>query len=310
VVPTRIEIIEKTGVSKARSLAGRGFGVERGGKVVLHPVEVAYLAALGNSVYLGNKKLGLEEVFRWCFSDRKNVLLFFVYRDLRDRGRKVRVSGDKIVGRDIYIPISERDELVFPELIKKKCILAVVDEEGDVTYYRFDRWDERGEQEGEPEPFTGVFAGDRVVTEITSVFERYFYGSMARNVVTLSLVEAVYLYEAGILRLDVSAKELLEEARRTEENFDIRYIFYRDLKKRRFVVKTGFKFGSDFRVYEKVESANDLPHSTSLIKVGEKMKASEMASHVRVASAVRKRMVFGFLKNGKPEYVFFERIKV
>ncbi len=308
-IPTRIDIVSRTGVSKARSLSGRGFGSERGGKVVLHPVEVAYLSLCGASVYMGKRKLEVEEVLSWCFSDRKNVLLFFVYRDLRDRGRKVRISGDRLICRDIFIPVSERDELVFSEL-PDKCIVAVVDEEGDVTYYRFGRWDERGNQMEELETFTGIFAGDRVLTSNRAVFEKYFYGSLARNVVTLSLVEAAYLCEMGVLKLDVPVDELLREARKAGENFEVRYAIYRDLKERKFVVKTGFKFGSDFRVYEEVRKAGDLPHSKFLVKAGEKMRASEMASHVRVASAVRKKMVFGFLKGENVEYVFFERVKV
>ncbi len=313
---TKIEIRGNAGISRAKSLLNRGFGVERGGKIVLHPVEVAYLACNPSySVYEGGKKLELEDVFRWCFSNRENVLLFFVYRDLRDRGRRVRIQGNRIVEKKVYLPVSERDILRFSEFSLKSGlkpdILAVVDEEGDVTYYRLWKWDETGEQEGEPEPFTGVFAGDRVVTNCMHVFERFFYGSMSKGLVTLSLVEAVYLSERGILSLDVSGEELLREAKRVEENFEERYRVYRDLKSRKFVVKTGFKFGSDFRVYDRVESVRDLPHSKYLIKVAEEMRASEMASHARVASTVRKKMVFCYFNSeGEPEYICFERVKV
>ncbi len=302
----RIDLKEDYGVTKARTLAGRGFGVERGGYVILHPVEVAYLSTTGNSVYSGNRKLGVSEVLKWCFRDRKNVLLFFVFRDLRSRGKRVRVLENLVVGREVYRPVSEREVVDFQELYGSKSILAVVDEEGDVTYYRTSTWDCYGNHEEKIDEFNGIFAGDRVVTDRKDVFEKYFYGSMKDGVVTLSLIEAFYLLEEGKLKLDVSKTELLEAAKSVEENFEERYLYYRDLKERMFVVKTGFKFGSDFRVYEKVESCRDLPHSKYLVKVAEKMKASEMASHVRVANAVRKKMVFCF--SGK--YLCVERVRV
>jgi tRNA-intron endonuclease len=36
-----------------------------------------------------------------------------------------------------------------------------------------------------------------------------------------------------------------------ERNFHARFIVYSDLRERGFLVKTGFKFGCDFRVYER-----------------------------------------------------------
>ncbi len=302
----RIDLKSDFGVSKAKTLIRRGFGVDRGNIVVLHPVEVAYLSVNGYSVYLSNKKLELLEVLKWCFQNKENVLLFFVFKDLRDRGRKVRISGKYLVGKDVFYPISERDFVDFSEIYGKKFILAVVDEEGDVTYYKHYPWDCVGEQKEEIEKFNAVFAGDRVVTGENHIFEKYFYGSIKGNVVTLSLVEALYLLEKGKLNLNIKKEELVREARKIEENFDDRFKLYKDLKKRNFVVKTGFKFGSDFRVYEKVRSIKELPHSKYLVKIAKKMKASEIASHVRVANAVRKKMVFYFNNN----YLCFERIKI
>ncbi len=301
----RIDIKGEFGVSNARTLLRRNFGVQRGNNILLHPVEVAYLAVKGCSVYR-NKKLDVMEVLKWCFENRDNVLLFFAFRDLRDRGRRVRISGKLLVGKDVFYPVSERETISFSEIYGKNFILAVVDEEGDVTYYKHYPWNCFGKQEEEIEEFEAIFAGDRVVTSERKVFEKYFYGSSSGEIVTLSLVEAMYLAEKGKMKLNLEVEELRREAERVEKNFATRYELYKDLKNRNFVVKTGFKFGSDFRVYEKVECSKNIPHSIYLVKIAEEMKASELASHVRVAGTVRKKMLFYFDR----KYICFERVKI
>ncbi|RUM33056.1 MAG: tRNA-intron lyase [Archaeoglobus sp.] len=305
----RIDVFEDYGVSRSKNLARRGFGRERGNSVLLHPVEVAYLSTKGCSVYLNEKKLNITEILKWCFKKKENTLLFFVFSDLRNRGRKIKVEENFIVGNEIFVPISERDFVDFREIVGRKFNLAIVDEEGDVTYYKHSEWNCVGRHRENIKPFDGVFAGDRVLTCNKEIFEKFFYGSMNDGIVNLSLVEAVYLAEKGLLKLDVSNEKLKYTARQMEKKFEERYAVYRDLKDRGFVVKTGFKFGSDFRVYEKVENLRDLPHSKYLVKVAERIRASELASHVRVARAVRKKMVFCFDIKGL-RYICIERIKV
>ena len=306
---TRIDLSQDYGVSLSKNLSRRGFGVERGNRILLHPVEVAYLATAGNRVYLNGRELSVLEVLRWCFKRRENVLLFFAYRDLRNRGKRIRVDGNFLAGKHVFLPVSERDFLNFEDICGKNFYLAVVDEEGDVTYYRHFEWDCTGEQEEDIPRFEGVFAGDRVVTTAKHVFEKFFYGSLRDGVVTLSLVEALYLLEKGVIELDVSREELVKVALDVEKNFLDRYTVYRDLKERGFVVKTGFKFGSDFRVYEKVESTRDLPHSKYLVKVADGMRISDIASHVRVAGVVRKKMLFCF-DTERLRYLCIERVRI
>ena len=121
------------------------------------------------------------------------------------------------------------------------------------------------------------------------------------------MIESLYLAEKGFLE-GVEVKEL---QKLVGDNFR-KYEVYKDLKRRKFVVKTGFKFGSDFRVYDKVESIDDLPHSKYLVTVVDDRDISmgEIVRAVRLAHNVRKRMVFAF-KNGDREcYLTVERIKV
>jgi len=99
---------------------------------------------------------------------------------------------------------------------------------------------------------------------------------------------------------------LVEIAKEIERNFERKYAVYSDLKRRGFVVKTGFKFGSEFRVYRKVESVDDLPHSEFLVDIADDLRLTDLARAVRLAHSVKKKMVFAFGE----KYLCFERVKV
>lgn len=85
----------------------------------------------------------------------------------------------------------------------------------------------------------------------------------------LSLIEACYLHEKG--RLDVYEDEIkcsldyLIDLLKNKEIYG-KYIVFRDLKDRGYVIKTGFKYGSDFRLYNREEVLEkDIP--TILLKL-------------------------------------------
>ena len=72
------------------------------------------------------------------------------------------------------------------------------------------------------------------------------------------------------------------------------YIVYRDLRNRGYIVKTGFKYGSEFRLYERGKSPGD-GHSNYLVKVANENSEflmSDLSSYVRVAHGVNKKLLF------------------
>ncbi|MGC8609192.1 MAG: tRNA-intron lyase, partial [Thermoplasmata archaeon] len=72
------------------------------------------------------------------------------------------------------------------------------------------------------------------------------------------------------------------------------------------IVKSGFKYGAHFRVYLKdIDSHADL-----LVHVMNREEDWNIISRaVRVASSVKKKMVFSSIVDGKIKYVSIERIK-
>jgi tRNA-intron endonuclease len=191
---------------------------------------------------------------------------------------------------------------------KGEFVLAVVDEESEITYYRVYVPKLRGKAELIKEKVKGFLAGDRVLTGSKDIFERFFYGSEKDGLVALSILEALYLGQKGILEIE---KDLKEVAERIERDFEERYELYRDLKEKGLVVKTGFKFGSDFRVYDEITDVSQLPHSKYLVSnVKGELSLPEISRAVRLANSVRKKMVFSFKSNGSRKYLILDRIKV
>jgi len=303
-----------------KNLEKRDFGVKREDKIVLHPVEAVYLSFKGTiAVRIEDKLLSPEEVLEGCAGLNPSFTpIYFVYYDLRERGHRVKPKEEMLVGREFFIPTSEREHLNFygiMNVLHMKPILAVVDEESEITYYRLYEPEMVGRQEEEIENFSGVFAGDRVVTDNRDVFEKHFYGSFS-GTVTLSLIESLYLLESGVLDVysrgeKLTFQELWKISLSLERNLERRYSVYKDLKSRKFVVKTGFKFGGDFRLYEEVKGVEELPHSTYLVSIADRpMPMSEVARAVRLAQNVRKKMIFAFSDGEKNRYVCVERIRV
>ncbi|GAB6879841.1 tRNA-intron lyase [Halorubrum gandharaense] len=223
--------------------------------------------------------------------------------------------------------VGERESLPAAGLAGRT--LAVVDEESDLTYFAATEPEMGGATDYEPPAtLSGVLLSDRVVVwdAPERLYERGFYGqpltgraAEIEGAVQLSLLEAASLASDGVLTLDeaiggagktgrtddpaAATAAILDRGRAVEgERFDRRLAVYRELRRGKAVPKTGFKFGADFRTYLDVETIEDLPHSTHLVRVVEPdhvFSPRELSLDVRLAGGVRKEMTFA-LTDGSP----------
>ncbi len=125
------------------------------------------------------------------------------------------------------------------------------------------------------------------------------YGVMVNNNIELSLIEALYLLKKGIIEIYdyrnniVDEKKILKIGKRNISNFWIKFIVYSDLRDRGYVVKTAFKFGADFRVYEKGKKVGE-EHSKWIVFTSyehDKVTWQDIAAKNRVAHSTRKRLL-------------------
>ncbi|WP_423793436.1 tRNA-intron lyase [Methanocaldococcus indicus] len=156
-------------------------------------------------------------------------------------------------------------------------------------------------------PIEGILESDRVVVfdnNGIAKFKNKYYGSYNGKFLSLSLIEALYLVELGWLvvkkgKRTLSFEELFNYAKELEEKLTIKYLVYRDLRKRGYIIKTGLKYGADFRLYERGADI-EKEHSIYLVKVfneDSKIYLGELTGFVRVAHSVRKKLLIAIVDN-------------
>ncbi|ALG82934.1 tRNA-intron lyase [Halanaeroarchaeum sulfurireducens] len=311
------------GDARQRFHDARGYGRPlEGNRIALAPVEAAHL------LYRGDLETVEGMDFRSFITTRPAGFgaRFLVYLDLRDRGfylsparegwvddpegvdlivyPRGKGPGDGEVAHRVRV-VGERADVAARSLDDQ--VVAVVDEEGDLTYLAVSSVEPGGTTRIEwDEPVAGALLDDRVVVwdPPSILHDRAFYGkplegrAAAYEALHLSLVEGAYLAARGLLTLpdEGGVETLVEHGRSVEgDRFDRRLRAYSALRDRGAVPKTGFKFGADFRVYREVTSADDLGHSELLVRVvpaDTRFAPRDLALDVRLAHGVRKRMVF------------------
>lgn len=133
-----------------------------------------------------------------------------------------------------------------------------------------------------------------------ALHEKSLFGKIEADCLQLSLIEACYLLEKGRLNvyeddIECSVGYLIDLIK--EQDAYGKYIVYRDLKDRGFVIKTGFKYGSEFRLYNRGGGPGQT-HSDYLVKIifeNYDINALDFASYVRVSHGVNKKLLLAIV---------------
>jgi len=318
--------------ARERYYDSRGYGRPRGDGVALSRVEAAHL------LYRGDLESVDSRGFTDFLADNADIVVrFLVYKDLRDRGFYVSPAREGWVDdhTDIDLVVHPRGDGPWDGTVEHRIrvvgerasvpvgslgnvVLAVVDEESEITYLETDRPDVSGTSDSTFDvAATGQLLDDRVLCwePPATLYERGFYGQRLDRddeTLQLSLLEAAYLVDVGVLSVAGGAEAVRARGREVEgERFDRRLTVYETLRERGVVPKTGFKFGSDFRTYAHVESVDELGHSELLVRVvpaGRVLSPRDLSLDVRLAHGVRKRMVFALVDGDDVEWRSLERL--
>ncbi|ARS89798.1 tRNA-intron lyase [Natrarchaeobaculum aegyptiacum] len=321
-------VVRVGGDARQRYYDSRGYGYPRSGnEIALAPVEAAHLLFRGDLEAVVDES-GARLDFRAFVAREPGAdfgVRFLVYADLRSRGFYLSPAAEPWVtdppaadfavfprgkgpqdGEVEYAlrVVGERTDIPATEL--RAGVLAVVDEESEITYFDVSQADPRGSSaDSLPANCDADLLADRVVVwdPPVSLYESTFYGQPLegreydRPTLQCSLLEATYLAERGAI--DLEPTTVYERGRTVEgERFDRRLAVYTALRDRGVVPKTGYKFGADFRTYADVESVDDLGHSELLVRVHPDehvFEPRDLALDVRLAHGVRKTMVFALV---------------
>ncbi len=255
------------------------FGKMRRGKLVLSPEEALYLMDVRGAACSGSrgKPLSFNALAANLMKGKKLLARYLAFKEWRERGLILAdakgLLGDygqaTAVEYDGSAPVSglpAPEALFFPE-----SLMSTIDDAkaGKQLY-------EKG--------WFGQFGEYKAAHK----------GSISK----LDAYETIYLSGKGNLKLLNSArKKVLSEASARIKYFPEIYAVYEDWRENGFVVKTGFKFGTHFRIYfpgAAPSGKGGWVHSKHVLHVfprRSKLLTSEWARAIRVAHSVRKTFI-------------------
>ncbi|MBI4020140.1 MAG: tRNA-intron lyase [Candidatus Aenigmarchaeota archaeon] len=148
------------------------------------------------------------------------------------------------------------------------------------------------------------------------------YGKVIDGRLEISYTEALYLLQKERIavkkgKTGVAFKSLMSFAMERDKRLHEKYIVYKDLRDRGLVVKTGFKFGCDFRVYKRgiaVKRGPKTPdeHTKWIVyTVPEDYTCSfaELSRAVRLAHSIRARMLWAIVDN-ENDVTYYEVLRL
>jgi tRNA-intron endonuclease len=148
--------------------------------------------------------------------------------------------------------------------------------------------------------------------EAINLQKKSFFGERIEEKVQYTLTEAFYLLEAKKIKIfiknkELEKKELEKKLSRIDKKFHLKYLVYKDLRKQGYIVKTGLKFGADFRVYEKGKNPNN-SHAKWLVFVEHETNKNswqEFSSKNRVAHSTKKKLLIAIVDE-ESDILYFE----
>lgn len=266
--------------SNVTALHNGFYGLMKKGVLSLSPEEALYIMDIRNGKCYdeaGNTH-GYNDL---CFAFMKDKLLarYLTYKDWRDKG---------LILRDVREAEGNYGRSSVKKYAKSKfSLLSFV--------------------------FEGVFFPDDLLTTVDDetvgkeLYEQHWLGQFGTykaahrgKISKLDVYETIFLTKHGNLNLKNSTlKKVIKEARERIDYFDDIYAVYEDWRMRGYIIKTGFKFGTHFRIYFPGASptksgTGQWMHSKHVIHVFSrkaKLLISEWSRAIRVAHSVRKTFI-------------------
>ena len=320
---------------------------QSGGHLKLDLMEAIYLVESGRlEVESDGGKRDASHLMRLAHKNFEGFeIRYLVYRELRSRGYVVKLgqppldfrvfprggTPNKTPSKWWVAAISERrifdlarllEDLDRTADVRKKLLLAVVDEESDVTYYDVKRVVPKGRVGAIDlsSSVDGLLMADRVLVadkdSAGALHGGHFFGKMIGPTLQLSLIEAAFLMDIGVLKLTdsktnrpVTSAALKKRARSLQPDFDLRLDAFKDMKGKGLIVKTGFKYGSHFRAYEGDPAKQHARYLVHAVPREFKTMWPEVSRAVRLAHGVKKEILLGRVSEKEVEYVSISRYR-
>ncbi len=262
------------------SLQNGFYGTMKKGEILLKPEEVLYVMDIRNGKCYdkAGNTYGFNEVASIYLKNKKLLARYLTYKDWRDKGLVARYADEAegAYGRTSLKKYREGklrlDKFAVEGLFFENDLITVLDDES---------------------------AGKQL-------YENYWLGQFGTykaahrgRISKLDIFETIFLIKQGRLKLKNSTLKKVEKvAKKRMRYFEDMYAVYEDWRLSGYVVKTGFKFGTHFRIYfpgaSPVKTGGEWVHSRHVIHNfprRNKLLISEWARAIRVAHSVKKTFI-------------------
>lgn len=154
-----------------------------------------------------------------------------------------------------------------------------------------------------------AFSNDKSAFDLNS---SQGFGKKDGEKVSYMLEEAFYLYnKKGVMVFDgklkeISKENLIKKVNKLNPKFQKRYRVYEELRDKGYLLKEGFKFGADFRIYQR--NSSQKTHSKWLcicLDKRDKFSWLDFGSKNRIANTTNKGLIFAFIDDEK-EVTYYE----
>jgi len=146
-----------------------------------------------------------------------------------------------------------------------------------------------------------VFSGDEILSnskEARDLYSQSLFGEYIDRKIHYSFSEALYLVDRGKIVVYSKTKKLgfnqiLEKCKLIDKKIQIKYIVYKDLRNRGYLLKTALKFGADFRVYDKGQRPGKEHARWILYPISENAELTwqDFSAKNRVAHSTKKNLL-------------------
>lgn len=272
-----IKVKDQPTIDSLRKSSYGYYKKEGGGNnyLILDPEEALYLMDIRNATcYENNKNVSFNEVAEMT---GVNLARYMTYKDWRDRGLVIRQLKDakegykknptkKYPSQEFDPPKVELEGLFFPE-----DSISIIDDQikGRELYDTY---------------WLGQFGS--------------YKAEERGRLLKLDAYETVFMMKhCGLKVRGMHEKDVKKAVEERNPDFEEMYEVYEDWRLRGFVLKTGFKFGTHFRIYFPGASPTkegEWIHSKHVIHVfprKKRMIIAEWARAIRVAHSVRKTFI-------------------
>jgi tRNA-intron endonuclease, archaea type len=269
-------------------------------RLMLMPEEALFLMDVRNAECSDAKtgeQITFNQVARNFSKTKKFMARYFTYKDWRDRG--LIIKGPEFAESSGNANQAKK----YPSQqfsLKKQKINAIFFPDDTTTV---------ADRDETAELYTEHWIGQYGTYKIEN------HGRLNK----FDIFETLFLIDKGVLKVEgYSRKQILEAAIKMRPDFQKMYDVYADWRGKGYVVKTGFKFGTHFRIYfpgAKPHNKDERMHSKHVVHVFPrdlKMLISDWARAIRVAHSVRKTFILAIpgksrKKNLSIDFVLFHR---